>query len=147
MAKEAARGIGLKVPLLNPYKGLLARAVELVHTCDLAIELANSYQPNGPSHVEFSIQPGEGCGVSEAPRGLLYHRYVVDEQGLIRFARITPPTAQNFAQMESDLWALAPIAINQPQEEASITFEHLLRSYDPCISCATHFLKLKIETE
>jgi coenzyme F420-reducing hydrogenase alpha subunit len=147
MAKEAARGIGLKVPLLNPYKGLLARAIELVHTCDLAIELANVYQPNGPSHVEFSIQPGEGCGVSEAPRGLLYNRYVVDEQGFIRFARITPPTAQNLAQMESDLWALAPTVINQPQEEASITFEHLLRSYDPCISCATHFLKLKIVTE
>jgi sulfhydrogenase subunit alpha len=145
MAKEAAREIGLKVPLRNPYKGLLARAIELVHTCDLAIELANSYQPHGPSHVEFTIQPGEGCGVSEAPRGLLYHRYVVDEQGLIRFARITPPTAQNFAQMESDLWALAPDAIKQPQEEASISFEHLLRSYDPCISCATHFLKLKIE--
>jgi sulfhydrogenase subunit alpha len=147
MAKEAARSIGLKAPILNPYKGLLARAIELVHTCDLAIELANLYQPHGPSHVEFSIQPGEGCGVSEAPRGLLYHRYVVDEQGLIRFARITPPTAQNFAQMEADLWALAPTAINQPQEEASLSFEHLLRSYDPCISCATHFLKLKIETE
>ncbi len=147
MAKEAAREIGLKVPLRNPYKGLLARAIELVHTCDLAIELANSYQPNGPSHVEFTIQPGEGCGVSEAPRGLLYHRYVVDEQGLIRFARITPPTAQNFAQMESDLWALAPTAIKQPQEEASISFEHLLRSYDPCISCATHFLKLNIENK
>ena len=145
MAREAAREVGLKVPLLNPYKGLMARAVELVHTCDLAIELTSTYQPHGPSHVEFSIQPGEGCGVSEAPRGLLYHRYVVDEQGFIRFARITPPTAQNFAQMESDLWALAPTAINQPQEEASLTFEHLLRSYDPCISCATHFLKLKIE--
>jgi coenzyme F420-reducing hydrogenase alpha subunit len=78
---------------------------------------------------------------------LLYHRYIVDEQGLIRFARITPPTAQNFAQMESDLWALAPRVINQPQEEASLTCEHLLRSYDPCISCATHFLKLKIDRE
>lgn len=147
IARQAAKEIGLKPPIRNPYKGLLARAIELVHTCDLAIELASAYQPQGPSHVEFSIQPGEGCGVSEAPRGLLYHRYVVDEQGLIRFARITPPTAQNFAQMESDLWALAPTAINQPQEEASLTFEHLLRSYDPCISCATHFLKLRIETE
>jgi coenzyme F420-reducing hydrogenase alpha subunit len=147
IAKETAREIGLKLPLQNPYKGLLARAIELVHTCDLAIELASTYKPQGSSHVEFSIQPGEGCGVSEAPRGLLYHRYVVDEQGLIRFARITPPTAQNFAQMESDLWALAPTAINQSQEEASLSFEHLLRSYDPCISCATHFLKLKIERE
>jgi coenzyme F420-reducing hydrogenase alpha subunit len=97
--------------------------------------------------MEFDIQPGEGCGVSEAPRGLLYHRYVVDEQGLIRFARITPPTAQNFAQMEADLWALAPTVVKQPQEEASISFEHLLRSYDPCISCATHFLKLHIDRE
>jgi len=147
IAKETAREIGLKIPLRNPYKGLLARAIELVHTCDLAIELANAYHPQGPSHVEFDIQPGEGCGVSEAPRGLLYHRYIVDEQGMIRFARITPPTAQNFAQMEADLWALAPRVINQPQEEASLSFEHLLRSYDPCISCATHFLKLHIDIE
>ncbi|HEX9090187.1 MAG TPA: Ni/Fe hydrogenase subunit alpha [Anaerolineales bacterium] len=145
IAREAANSIRLKPPLRNPYKGLLARAVELVHACDLAIELANAYHPQGPCHVEFSVQPGEGWGVSEAPRGLLYHRYVVDEQGLIRFARITPPTAQNFAQMEADLWALAPTAVTQPQEEASLAFEHLLRSYDPCISCSTHFLKLNIE--
>ncbi len=147
LAKQAARAIGLKLPLRNPYKGLIARAIELVHSCDVALELANAYQPQGPCHVEFSVQPGEGCGVSEAPRGLLYHRYIVDEQGLIRFARITPPTAQNFAQMESDLWALAPTVINQPQEEASLSFEHLLRSYDPCISCSVHFLKLNIEKE
>ena len=144
-ARDSARENGLKPPINNPYKGLLARAVELVHICDLAVELASNYHPQGQSHVEFNIIPGEGCGVSEAPRGLLYHRYVVDEQGLIRFARITPPTAQNFAQMESDLWALAPTVIDQPQEEASLACEHLLRSYDPCISCATHFLKLNIE--
>jgi sulfhydrogenase subunit alpha len=147
IARETAREIGLKLPLRNPYKGLLARAIELVHTCDLAIELANDYHPHGLSHVEVKIHPGEGYGVSEAPRGLLYHRYVVDEQGLIRFARITPPTAQNFAQMEADLWMLAPTVVKQPQEEASLTCEHLLRSYDPCISCATHFLKLKIVRE
>ncbi|MFZ2095237.1 MAG: Ni/Fe hydrogenase subunit alpha [Anaerolineales bacterium] len=145
MARQAAREIGLKFPLRNPYKGLIARAIELVHACDLAIELASAYQPQGPSFKEIKLLPGEGVGVSEAPRGLLYHRYVVDEQGLIRFARITPPTAQNFAQMEADLWALAPSAINQPQEEASLSFEHLLRSYDPCISCSTHFLRLRVD--
>jgi sulfhydrogenase subunit alpha len=144
MARQAIREIGLKFPLLNPYKGLIARAIELVHVCDLATELANAYQPQGSSFKEIRLIPGEGVGVSEAPRGLLYHRYVVDEQGFIRFAKITPPTAQNFAQMESDLWALAPSAINQPQEEASLSFEHLLRSYDPCISCSTHFLKLRV---
>ncbi|OGO27435.1 MAG: dehydrogenase [Chloroflexi bacterium RBG_16_54_11] len=145
MARESAREIGFKPPVHNPYKGLLARAIELVHTTDLAIELAGSYQPQGASHVEFDVIPGEGCGVSEAPRGVLYHRYIVDEQGLIRFARITPPTAQNFAQMEADLWAIAPTAIKLPQEEASLAFEHLLRSYDPCISCSVHFLELRIE--
>ena len=144
MARQAIREIGLKLPLLNPYKGLIARAIELVHVCDLAIMLASAYQPQGSSSKEIRLIPGEGVGVSEAPRGLLYHRYVVDEQGFIRFAKITPPTAQNFAQMESDLWALAPSAINQPQEEASLSFEHLLRSYDPCISCSTHFLKLQV---
>ena len=147
IARDTAKEIGLKPTVRNPYKGLLARAIELVHSCDLAIELATDYHPQGPSFKEIKLRPGEGWGVSEAPRGLLYHRYVVDEQGLVRFARITPPTAQNFAQMEADLWALAPSVVKQPQEEASLSFEHLLRSYDPCISCATHFLKLKIERE
>lgn len=145
VARETARGSGIKIPIRNPYKGLIARAIELVHSCDLAIELANAYQPQGPSFKEIKVRPGEGVGVSEAPRGLLYHRYVVDEQGLVRFARITPPTAQNFARMEADLWALAPTAVTLPQEEASLSFEHLLRSYDPCISCATHFLRLNID--
>ncbi len=147
IARETARSIGLKPPVRNPYRGLLARAIELVHCCDLAIELANEYHPQGPSFKEFKVCPGEGWGVSEAPRGLLYHRYVVDEQGLVRFARITPPTAQNFAQMEADLWALAPALVKQPQEQATLSFEHLLRSYDPCISCSVHFLKLKIDRE
>ena len=147
IARDTAKEIGFQPIVRNPYKGLLARAIELVHACDLAIELANDYNPQGPSFKEVKVRPGEGWGVSEAPRGLLYHRYVVDEQGLVRFARITPPTAQNFAQMEADLWALAPSVVNQPQEQASLSFEHLLRSYDPCISCSVHFLKLKIERE
>ena len=147
IARETAKEIGFKPPERNPYKGLLARAIELVHTTDLAIEFANNYHPQGPSYKEVKVHPGEGYGVSEAPRGLLYHRYVVDEQGLVRFARITPPTAQNFAQMEADLWKLAPSAVKLPQEQALLTFEHLLRSYDPCISCATHFLTLKIDRE
>jgi sulfhydrogenase subunit alpha len=147
IARDTARETGLKPPMRNPYKGLLARAIELVHCCDLAIELANDYHPQGPSFKELKVRPGEGWGVSEAPRGLLYHHYVVDEQGLVRFARITPPTAQNFAQMEADLWALAPFVVKQPQEQASLSFEHLLRSYDPCISCSVHFLKLKIDRE
>jgi sulfhydrogenase subunit alpha len=146
-ARQAAEAIGFVPPVRNPYKGLLARAVELVEACDVAIELAGAYHPQGPSHAPLTLRAGEGSGVSEAPRGLLYHRYIIDEQGMVRFAKITPPTAQNYAQMETDLWSLAPTAVKMPQEEASLAFEHLLRSYDPCISCSTHFLKLKIDRE
>jgi len=143
-AKKIAREIGLELPLLNPYKGLIARAIELVEVCDAAIEYIQNYRPTGPSHVPFKIKAGEGSGASEAPRGLLYHRYVVDQDGMIRFAKITPPTAQNFARMEADLWQLAPKVLELSHKEATLACEHLLRSYDPCISCATHFLKLEI---
>jgi len=144
-ARQAAEKAGITLPMRNPFKNLLARAIELVEVCDLAIELAGNYLPVGPSHAEIKIRAGEGAGVSEAPRGLLYHHYIVDDQGMIRHAKITPPTAQNFAQMEADLWQYAPQVIDLPHEEATLACEHLIRSYDPCISCATHFLKLTIE--
>jgi coenzyme F420-reducing hydrogenase alpha subunit len=146
-ARESLDKAGVEFPLRNPFKNLLARAIELVEVCDLAIELVRDYQPSGPSHAAVVPKAGEGTGASEAPRGMLYHRYVVDEQGMIRFANITPPTAQNFAQMEADLWKFAPGVIDLPHEEATLACEHLIRSYDPCISCATHFLTLKIDRE
>jgi sulfhydrogenase subunit alpha len=147
VARQAAEEAGLELPLQNPFKGLLARAVELVEVCDLAIELAHEYTPSGVSHVPITVRAGEGAGVSEAPRGLLYHRYVLDERGMVCYARITPPTAQNYAQMEADLWKFAPTVLDLPHEETTLACEHLVRSYDPCISCSTHFLKLNIERE
>jgi coenzyme F420-reducing hydrogenase alpha subunit len=137
--------VGLELPITNPYKALIARAVELVEVYAEALQLAKAYQPNGPSHVAFKVSPGEGCSASEAPRGLLYHRYIVDSKGEILYARIVPPTAQNLARIEADLWVLAPQVLDMPQEQATLAFEHLVRSYDPCISCATHFLKLNID--
>ena len=147
VARQAAEEVGLQLPLRNPFKGLLARAIELVEVCDAAIELANAYTPSGSSHIPVTAGAGEGAGVSEAPRGLLYHRYVVDALGRVCFAKITPPTAQNFAQMEADLWKYAPGVLSLPHEEATLACEHLIRTYDPCISCATHFLKLKVEQD
>jgi coenzyme F420-reducing hydrogenase alpha subunit len=76
---------------------------------------------------------------------LLYHRYKIDANGMIQFAKITPPTAQNLPRIEADLFALVPQLLSLPEAEATLTAEHLVRSYDPCISCATHFLKLKME--
>ena len=146
-ARKAASEIGLEMPLNNPYKGLIARALELVEVCDLAIELIEDYDPKGPCFTEVELTEGEGYGISEAPRGILYHRYKVGADGKIQFARITPPTAQNYPRIEADLWQLAPEVIDRPHKEASLACEHLIRSYDPCISCSTHFLKLTIDEE
>ena len=144
-AQKALKASKIKLPLKNPYKSLIARAIELVQFYEEAIQLVKTYKPEGPAHVELKLKAGEGAGATEAPRGLLYHRYKIDENGLVLFAKITPPTAQNLPRIEADLFALAPMIVKMPQEEATITAEHLVRAYDPCISCATHFLKLKME--
>jgi coenzyme F420-reducing hydrogenase alpha subunit len=139
--------LSVELPITNPYKQLLVRAIELVEVYALAIKLVQAYQPEGPSAMPVSVQAGQGAGASEAPRGLLYHRYILDEQGRVAHARIVPPTAQNLARIEADLWKLAPSLLEMPQEKATLAAEHLVRSYDPCISCATHFLKLKVEQD
>jgi len=144
-AKKALADSGIQLPLNNPYKSLFARAIELVHFYEEAIQLIKEYKPSGPAHVELKLKAGEGAGATEAPRGLLYHRYKIDANGMVQFAKITPPTAQNLPRIEADLFALVPQLISMPEAEATLTAEHLVRSYDPCISCATHFLKLKVE--
>lgn len=136
---------GIRLPITNPYQALIARAVELVEVCAEAILIASEYSPQGPSKADFKVVAGEGAAASEAPRGLLYHRYIVDEAGMIRYAHIVPPTAQNLARIEADLWKLAPKLLTMSQATATLTAEHLVRSYDPCISCATHFLRLHVE--
>ena len=146
-AQMALKDSKLRLPLNNPYKSLIARAIELVHFYEEAIHLIKIYQPDGPAHVNLTLKAGEGCGISEAPRGLLYHRYKIDEQGMVKFAKIVPPTAQNLPRIEADLFALAPKIVEMEQEQATLTAEELVRSYDPCISCATHFIKLKIENK
>ena len=144
-AQKALKEAKLKLPLKNPYKSLIARGIELVQFFEEAIQLAKSYAPVGPAHVELKLKAGEGAGATEAPRGLLYHRYKIDEHGFVQFAKITPPTAQNLPRIEADLLAMAPKIVKMPEAEATRTAEHLVRAYDPCISCATHFLKLKVE--
>jgi len=144
-ALKALKDSKIELPLKNPYKSLIARAIELVNFYEEAIQLVKAYDPSGPAHIDLKLKAGEGCGMSEAPRGLLYHRYKIDEKGRVKFAKITPPTAQNLPRIEDDLLALAPQLVKMEQEQATLTAEHLVRSYDPCISCATHFLKLKVE--
>ncbi len=144
-AKAVIQEIGLELPIRNPYKALIARAIELVQAYEDAIALVKAYKPEGPSAAKLTLRAGEGCAATEAPRGLLFHRYTVDAAGMIQSARIVPPTAQNLARIEADLWQMAPKVLDLPHDQATLTCEHLVRSYDPCISCATHFLKLNIE--
>ena len=90
---------------------------------------------------------GEGHGCTEAPRGILYHRYRLDANGAIVDARIVPPTAQNQRTMEEDLWALVPGLLDHDQDRLTWECEQAIRNYDPCISCSTHFLKLRVQQE
>jgi coenzyme F420-reducing hydrogenase alpha subunit len=144
-AQRALETAKIKLPIRNPYKSLIARAVELVQFFEEAINSVEAYDPEGRPHVELELHAGEGTGATEAPRGLLYHRYKIDENGLVQSAKITPPTAQNLPRIEADLFAMAPKLTKMKEADATRTAEHLVRAYDPCISCATHFLKLKVE--
>ena len=85
------------------------------------------------------------CGASEAPRGTLCHRYEIDAEGIILDATIMPPTAQNQPQIEADLRGFVGKFMDLPQDELTLRCEQAIRNYDPCISCATHFLNLEIE--
>ncbi len=143
-AQEALRQTGIPFPNNNPFVSIVARAVELVHAFEEALQIIEHYERPVPSRVPAPPRAGEGAHITEAPRGMLYHRYRLDDQGIIQEARIIPPTSQNLKRMEDDLWAFVPGVLELPLEEATWRCEQLVRNYDPCISCATHFLKLNI---
>ncbi len=146
-AKEAALASGITWPSRNPFTGIVARAVELVHVCEEARSIVDSYQEPARSRVKLTVHAGEGAAATEAPRGVLYHRYRMDDHGLIEFAKIIPPTSQNLRRMEDDLKLLLPGVLERSEAEITQVCENLIRSYDPCISCATHFLKLRLDRE
>ena len=144
-AREAAREIGFAPPCTNPFKSLLARGVEVVHAFATAASVVKGYAPPERPFVEIPERAATGYAATEAPRGLLYHRYSVDDRGLITDAKIVPPTSQNQRTIEEDLIALAPELAEMPKAAATARAEQAIRNYDPCISCATHFLKLDVE--
>ncbi|MFC1574607.1 Ni/Fe hydrogenase subunit alpha [Gemmatimonadota bacterium] len=147
LARESLERSGLSLPVVNPYRSIVVRAIETVHAFAEALELIRGYQGADPPYLEAPLRAGEGVGATEAPRGLQYQRYRVDEKGLILESRIVPPTSQNQARIEADLAGLAPEILAMTEAEATLRCEQLIRAYDPCISCATHFLKLEIERE
>jgi len=144
-AQAAARACGIAWPCRNPFMGIVARAVELTHAYEEALAIIETYQEPATSRLELKVRAGEGCAATEAPRGVLYHRYRINDQGLVESAKIVPPTSQNYRRMEDDLRGLLPGVLDRPEAEITQLCENLIRSYDPCISCSTHFLKLRID--
>jgi sulfhydrogenase subunit alpha len=129
----------------NPFRSIVVRAVEVVHAAATIIDLLDRYVPPDPPYAEASPRAAVGHGASEAPRGLLYHRYQIDEEGLIRDAVIVPPTSQNQLRIEEDLRTLLPGLLDQEDSQITHRLEQAIRNYDPCISCATHFLDMRLE--
>jgi coenzyme F420-reducing hydrogenase alpha subunit len=129
----------------NVFRSILARAVELVHATAVARDLLDAYERPVSPAVDWQPRAGVAAWATEAPRGLLFHRYEVDADGLVRHAQIVPPTSQNQAAIEADLARFAPSVLDLPHAEATRRLEQLIRSYDPCISCAAHFLDLTLD--
>jgi coenzyme F420-reducing hydrogenase alpha subunit len=147
LAREAAREAGLAHVCRNPFRSIIVRAVEILYACDEALRLIDEYEmPERPA-VDALPRSGTGHGCTEAPRGILYHRYTIDGAGVIVEAKIVPPTSQNQGQIEADLRNLVQRSIALSDDRLTWRCEQAVRNYDPCISCATHFLTLHVERE
>lgn len=147
LAQEAARSAGLGPVCRNPFQSIVVRSVEVLYACDEALRIIDEYDTPERPAVEAGPRAATGYACTEAPRGLLYHRYRVDEAGIILDAKIVPPTSQNQKTIEDDLRHLVPDNIGMSNEALTSLCEQAVRNYDPCISCATHFLTLHVERE
>lgn len=147
LAQEAARAAGLGSACYNPFKSIIVRSVEILYAFDEALRVIENYKmPDAPA-IEVHPRAGTGYACTEAPRGTLYHRYRLSDEGLIMDAKIVPPTSQNQKRIEQDLWSYVARAIGLPDDQLTWQCEQAIRNYDPCISCSTHFLTLHIERE
>jgi sulfhydrogenase subunit alpha len=145
VARQAATDAGLGPTCRNPYRSIVVRAVETIYALDEALRLIDAYERPDPPGVAVAPRAGVGYGVSEAPRGLLYNRYELDADGLIRSATIIPPTSQNQAAIEDDLRRVATENLHLGDSSLTALCERTIRHYDPCISCSAHFLELTVD--
>jgi sulfhydrogenase subunit alpha len=145
--RALARDVGLEDGVNNPYRSIVVRAVEVAYACDEALRIVRGYAPPPAPFVPppDRFAGGVGAAVTEAPRGILYHRYEIGPDGLIRSARIIPPTSQNQTRIEEDLRHVVDAAPDRSDDELTGACERAIRNHDPCISCATHFLTLEVE--
>ncbi|MBD3867808.1 MAG: Ni/Fe hydrogenase subunit alpha [Acidobacteria bacterium] len=144
-ARELAVKGGLDPVVRNPFKSIIVRAVEMFWAYEEALRIVDSYEPPEKPFVETPPRRGTGFGCSEAPRGICWHRYSIDDDGLIIDAKIVPPTSQNQRTIESDLREYVKGRTSLSDDKLQWQCEQAVRNYDPCISCATHFLKLTVD--
>jgi len=134
----------LKLPFKNPYYNNIAQALELLCLVNRAIELIENFKPK-PENLNFNVRAGKGVSAVEAPRGTLFHEYEIDGDGRISYCNILPPTTQNLNMMERDIVNLVDglLIKNKSKNQIVDNIEKLIRAYDPCFSCSTHFLRVK----
>ena len=144
-AAMAAAAAGLGEVCRNPFQSIVVRSVEIVYACEEALRIIDAYEPPPRPFVEVTPRRAIGYGCTEAPRGILYHRYELSGDGVILSTRIVPPTSQNQAAIEDDLRRFVDARLDLPTAELTAACEQAIRNYDPCISCATHFLDLDVE--
>jgi sulfhydrogenase subunit alpha len=144
--RDALDGAGVRMPVRDSFLGATARAAEIYFAMLEALRILDDYELPAAADVPVTPRAGAGVGATEAPRGLLWHRYETDAQGRILSARIVPPTSQNQARIEDDLrLSLQDYGLDRSDDELRQMGEMVIRNYDPCISCATHFLDLRVD--
>lgn len=143
-AAALAAEVGLTTQERNPFRSIVVRAVETLHACEVALAIVEGYSEPARSFVPVEPRAGVGCGWSEAPRGLLWHRYELSADGTIEQVQIVPPTSQNQPAIEHDLMHLIEHSLHLDDAALEALCETAVRNYDPCISCATHFLDMRV---
>jgi len=147
-AKKYADELGLKAPCYNPFMNNIAQFVEIIHGVDDSIRLVNEILEDGldEGKAMADIKPGagRGVGVVEAPRGLLIHDYTYNDVGRVEKANLVIPTGMNYANIEKDMYALVSTMLDKSEDEIRLACEMLIRAYDPCISCSTHLMNVKL---
>ena len=136
---------GLEAVCRNPFRSILVRAIEVVYACGEALRLIAEYQPPARPFAPAEPRAAVGHACTEAPRGILYHRYRLDAEGTILDAKLVPPTAQNQGVIEEDLRQVATAGLDLADDALKADCEQSIRNHDPCISCAAHFLTLRVE--
>ncbi len=136
-AKKAAKEAGFSVPDFNPFHNNIAQSIEIIHGINECIELLDELTLKD-YEIKINMKEGEGIAVTEAPRGLLCHHYVLNKRGMVEKANIITPTSHNFMNLEESLKKLVKKYIHENKKEIVLKCEMLVRAYDPCFSCSVH---------